>query len=145
MVCAILVSVQDGSVLQTVVTGLGSVVCTTWIPNVGVTACSGRSKVRELHLCHVLAVSVCHDDGGHLTHVLCLAQDVLLIRCTPEWISQNQILSSCRSVLRSQGILGLNRAPCMAVLLERLPILLQEQFNYERVSSARPTPPQTRP
>ncbi|XP_076139905.1 putative E3 ubiquitin-protein ligase HERC1 isoform X8 [Alosa pseudoharengus] len=95
-------SLRDGTVLQTVVTGLGSVVCTTWIPNVGVAACSGRSK------------------------------DVLLIRCTPEWISQNQVLASCRSVLRSQGILGLNRAPCMAVLLERLPILLQEQFNYER-------------
>ncbi|KAL2099644.1 hypothetical protein ACEWY4_004038 [Coilia grayii] len=95
-------SLRDGSVLQTVVTGLGSVVCTTWIPNVGIAACSGRSK------------------------------DILLIRCTPEWILQNHVLSSCRSVLRSQGILGLNRAPCMAVLLERLPILLQEQFNYER-------------
>lgn len=37
---------KDGSVLQTVVTGLGSVVCTTWIPNVGAAVCSGRSKVR---------------------------------------------------------------------------------------------------
>lgn len=35
---------QDGSVLQTV-TGLGSVVSTTWIPNLGVAACFGRSKV----------------------------------------------------------------------------------------------------
>ncbi|XP_030623810.1 probable E3 ubiquitin-protein ligase HERC1 [Chanos chanos] len=95
-------SLRDGSVLQTVVTGLGSVVCTTWVPNVGVTTCSGRSK------------------------------DVLLIRCTPDWISQNHALSSCRTVLRAQGILGLNRAPCMAVFLERLPILLQEQYNYER-------------
>ncbi|XP_050948731.1 probable E3 ubiquitin-protein ligase HERC1 isoform X3 [Labeo rohita] len=95
-------SLRDGSVLQTVVTGMGSVVCTTWIPNVGVTACSGRSK------------------------------DVLLIRCTPDWISQNHVLASCRSVLRSQGILGLNRAPCMAVFLERLPTLLQEQYSYEK-------------
>ncbi|XP_073791889.1 probable E3 ubiquitin-protein ligase HERC1 isoform X5 [Danio rerio] len=95
-------SLRDGSVLQTVVTGMGSVVCTTWIPHIGVTACSGRSK------------------------------DVLLIRCTSDWISQNHILASCRSVLRSQGILGLNRAPCMAVFLERLPTLLQEQYNYEK-------------
>uniref|UniRef100_A0A9J8ANE0 HECT-type E3 ubiquitin transferase n=1 Tax=Cyprinus carpio carpio TaxID=630221 RepID=A0A9J8ANE0_CYPCA len=95
-------SLRDGSVLQTVVTGMGSVVCTTWIPHIGVTACSGRSK------------------------------DVLLIRCTPDWISQNHILASCRSVLRSQGILGLNRAPCMAVFLERLPTLLQEQYSYEK-------------
>uniref|UniRef100_A0A6Q2WPS0 HECT-type E3 ubiquitin transferase n=1 Tax=Esox lucius TaxID=8010 RepID=A0A6Q2WPS0_ESOLU len=95
-------SLQDGSILQTVVTGLGSVVSTTWIPNVGVAACSGRSK------------------------------DVLLIRCTPDWISQNHVLASCRTILRAQGILGLNRAPCMAVFLERLPRLLQEQYSYER-------------
>ncbi|XP_037401666.1 probable E3 ubiquitin-protein ligase HERC1 isoform X2 [Pygocentrus nattereri] len=95
-------SLRDGSVLQTVVTGLGSVVCTSWIPHVGVATCSGRSK------------------------------DVLLIRCSPDWISQNHVLASCRTVLRSQGILGLNRAPCMAVFLERLPALLQEQYNYER-------------
>ncbi|KAE8284964.1 putative E3 ubiquitin-protein ligase HERC1 [Larimichthys crocea] len=94
-------SLQDGSVSQTV-TGLGSVVNTTWIPNLGVAACFGRSK------------------------------DVLLICCTPDWISQNHVLASCRMVLRSQNILGLNRAPCLAVFLERLPLLLQEQYNYER-------------
>lgn len=38
-------------------------------------------------------------------------------------------------VLRSQNILGLNRAPCLAVFLERLPLLLQDQYNYERVIS----------
>ncbi|XP_041825741.1 probable E3 ubiquitin-protein ligase HERC1 isoform X2 [Melanotaenia boesemani] len=94
-------SLQDGSVLQTV-TGLGSVVSTAWIPNLGVAACFGRSK------------------------------DVLLICCTPDWISQNHVLASCRMVLRSQNILGLNRAPCLAVFLERLPLLLQEQYSYER-------------
>ncbi|KAM7392705.1 hypothetical protein PAMA_007702 [Pampus argenteus] len=94
-------SLQDGSVLQTV-TGLGSTVSTTWIPNLGIAACFGRSK------------------------------DVLLICCSPDWISQNHVLASCRMVLRSQNILGLNRAPCLAVLLERLPLLLQEQYNYER-------------
>uniref|UniRef100_A0A1A7W928 HECT-type E3 ubiquitin transferase n=1 Tax=Iconisemion striatum TaxID=60296 RepID=A0A1A7W928_9TELE len=94
-------SLQDGSALQTV-TGLGSVVSTTWIPNLGVAACFGRSK------------------------------DVLLICCTPDWISQNHMLASCRMVLRSQNILGLNRAPCLAVFLERLPLLLQEQYSYER-------------
>lgn len=67
------------------------------------------------------------------TYLFVQSQDVLLIRCTPDWISQNHILASCRSVLRSQGILGLNRAPCMAVFLERLPTLLQEQYSYEKV------------
>lgn len=45
------------------------------------------------------------------------------------------MLASCRMVLRSQNILGLNRAPCLAVFLERLPLLLQEQYNYERVGT----------
>ncbi|XP_076014530.1 putative E3 ubiquitin-protein ligase HERC1 isoform X2 [Genypterus blacodes] len=94
-------SLQDGSVLQTV-TGLVSVVSTTWIPNIGVAACFGRSK------------------------------DVLLVCCTPDWISQHHVLASCRTVLRSQNIPGLNRAPCLAVFLERLPMLLQEQYTYER-------------
>lgn len=64
---------------------------------------------------------------------LFLSQDVLLICCTTDWISQNHVLASCRMVLRSQNILGLNRAPCLAVFLERLPLLLQEQYSYERV------------
>lgn len=98
-------SLQDGSVLQTM-TGLGSVVNTTWIPNVGVTACFGRSK------------------------------DVLLICCTPEWIRQNHVLALCRMSLRSQNILGLNRAPCLSVFLERLPLLLQDQYNYEKIHVA---------
>ncbi|XP_033952277.1 probable E3 ubiquitin-protein ligase HERC1 isoform X3 [Pseudochaenichthys georgianus] len=98
-------SLQDGAVLQTV-TGLGSVVSTTWIPNLGVAACFGRSK------------------------------DVLLICCTPDWISQNHVLASCRMVLRSQNVLGLNSAPCFAVFLERLPLLLQAQYNYEKTHVA---------
>uniref|UniRef100_A0A4W6C7G9 HECT-type E3 ubiquitin transferase n=1 Tax=Lates calcarifer TaxID=8187 RepID=A0A4W6C7G9_LATCA len=105
-------SLQDGSVLQTV-TGLGSVVSTTWIPNLGVAACFGSCGLS-----------------------LFLSQDVLLICCTPDWISQNHVLASCRMVLRSQNILGLNRAPCLAVFLERLPLLLQEQYNHERTHVA---------
>nr|XP_015195044.1 PREDICTED: probable E3 ubiquitin-protein ligase HERC1 isoform X5 [Lepisosteus oculatus] len=95
-------SLWDGAVLQTVMTGLGSVISTTWIPDVGVAVCSGRSK------------------------------DVLLIRCSSDWISQNHVLASCRMVLRSQGIVGLNKSPCMAVFLERLPLLLQEQYIHEK-------------
>ncbi|GCC28307.1 hypothetical protein chiPu_0006736 [Chiloscyllium punctatum] len=95
-------SLQDGSVLQTVVTGLGSVVGVAWIPDIGVAACSSRSK------------------------------DVLLIRCCPEWISQNHILASCRMALRAQGIIGLNKAPCMKVFIERLHLLLRTQYAYEK-------------
>ncbi|KAG2466568.1 HERC1 ligase, partial [Polypterus senegalus] len=95
-------SLLDGSLLQSVVTGLGSVISTAWILDIGIAACCGRSK------------------------------DVLLIRCTPDWITQNHILASCRMTLRSQGIVGLNKAPCITVFLERLPMLLQEQYIYEK-------------
>ncbi|XP_055489136.1 LOW QUALITY PROTEIN: probable E3 ubiquitin-protein ligase HERC1 [Leucoraja erinacea] len=95
-------SLQDGSVLQTVVTGLGSVVGIAWIPDMGVAVCSSRSK------------------------------DVLLIRCSPEWILQNHILPSCRMALRAQGIVGLNKTPCMKAFIERLPLLLHTQYAYEK-------------
>ncbi|MEE6526294.1 hypothetical protein FKM82_026852, partial [Ascaphus truei] len=37
-------SLRDGSVLQTVVTGSGTITTTVWIPEVGVAVCSNRSK-----------------------------------------------------------------------------------------------------
>ena len=58
-----------------------------------------------------------------------------MILCNTDWMSQNHVLASCRTVLRTQGILGLSRAPCMAVFLERLPVLLHEQYSYERVGT----------
>jgi len=43
-------SLRDGSVLQTVVIGSGAIQTTVWIPDVGVAACSNRSKViLQLH------------------------------------------------------------------------------------------------
>ncbi|XP_053573264.1 probable E3 ubiquitin-protein ligase HERC1 isoform X5 [Bombina bombina] len=95
-------SLRDGSVLQSVVTGSGAITTTVWIPEVGVAACSNRSK------------------------------DVLVVNCTPEWITSNHILATCRTALKQQGIVGLNMAPCMQTFLERLPIMLQEQYVYEK-------------
>ncbi|KAH0619794.1 hypothetical protein JD844_014057 [Phrynosoma platyrhinos] len=95
-------SLRDGSVLQSVVIGSGAIQTTVWIPEVGVAACSSRSK------------------------------DVLVVNCTSEWISGNHVLATCRTALKHQGILGLNMAPCMRAFLERLPIMLQEQYAYEK-------------
>ncbi|XP_055453781.1 probable E3 ubiquitin-protein ligase HERC1 isoform X7 [Psammomys obesus] len=95
-------SLRDGSVLQTVVIGSGAIQTTVWIPEVGVAACSNRSK------------------------------DVLVVNCTAEWASANHILATCRTALKQQGILGLNMAPCMRAFLERLPMMLQEQYAYEK-------------
>ncbi|XP_032830981.2 putative E3 ubiquitin-protein ligase HERC1 isoform X4 [Petromyzon marinus] len=96
-------SMQDGSVLQTVVSGSGSITSMVWIPDVGVATCSNRSK------------------------------DVLVVSCMADWVSKHQVLATCRTALRSQGIVGLSAAPCMRALLERLPIMLQEQYLHEKL------------
>uniref|UniRef100_A0A7N9CR90 HECT and RLD domain containing E3 ubiquitin protein ligase family member 1 n=1 Tax=Macaca fascicularis TaxID=9541 RepID=A0A7N9CR90_MACFA len=95
-------SLRDGSVLQTVVIGSGAIQTTVWIPEVGVAACSNRSK------------------------------DVLVVNCTAEWAAANHVLATCRTALKQQGVLGLNMAPCMRAFLERLPMMLQEQYAYEK-------------
>ncbi|XP_036697174.1 probable E3 ubiquitin-protein ligase HERC1 isoform X1 [Balaenoptera musculus] len=95
-------SLRDGSVLQTVVIGSGAIQTTVWIPDVGVAACSNRSK------------------------------DVLVVNCTAEWAAANHVLATCRTALKQQGVLGLNMAPCMRAFLERLPVMLQEQYAYEK-------------
>ncbi|KAI3361765.1 hypothetical protein L3Q82_002108 [Scortum barcoo] len=88
------------------------------------------TAVKSLSFCSSGLALVSGGIGGLLN--IWSLQDVLLICCTPDWMSQNHVLASCRMVLRSQNILGLNRAPCLAVFLERLPLLLQEQYSYER-------------
>ncbi|KTF92774.1 hypothetical protein cypCar_00003724 [Cyprinus carpio] len=95
-------SLRDGSVLQTVVAGSGAIHSTVWIPDVGVAVCSNRSK------------------------------DVLVVNSSSESMSTNHVLATCRTALKKQGVVGLNMAPCMRAFLERLPIMLQEQYAYEK-------------
>lgn len=101
----------------------------------GVAACFGRSKVINMNKNHLSkkTILIAFFSEHSALFFFFLSQDVLLICCTPDWISQNLLLASCRMVLRSQNIMGLNRAPCLVVFLERLPFLLQEQYSYERV------------
>lgn len=95
-------SLRDGSVLQTVVAGSGAIQNIVWIPDVGVAVCSNRSK------------------------------DVLVVNCSKDFIASNHVLATCRTALKKQGVVGLNMAPCMRAFLERLPIMLQEQYAYEK-------------
>uniref|UniRef100_A0A673N4A9 HECT-type E3 ubiquitin transferase n=1 Tax=Sinocyclocheilus rhinocerous TaxID=307959 RepID=A0A673N4A9_9TELE len=95
-------SLRDGSVLQTVVAGSGAIHSTVWIPDVGVAVCSNRSK------------------------------DVLVVNSSAESMANNHVLATCRTALKKQGVVGLNMAPCMRAFLERLPIMLQEQYAYEK-------------
>lgn len=56
------------------------------------------------------------------------------MNCTSEWAAANHVLATCRTALKQQGVLGLNMAPCMRAFLERLPVMLQEQYAYEKVT-----------
>ncbi|XP_051919775.1 probable E3 ubiquitin-protein ligase HERC1 isoform X1 [Hippocampus zosterae] len=95
-------SLRDGSVVQTVVAGSGAIQNIVWIPDVGVAVCSNRSK------------------------------DVLVVNCSKEFMASNHVLPTCRTALKKQGVVGLNMAPCMRAFLERLPLMLQEQYAYEK-------------
>uniref|UniRef100_A0A3B4EYC5 HECT-type E3 ubiquitin transferase n=1 Tax=Pundamilia nyererei TaxID=303518 RepID=A0A3B4EYC5_9CICH len=95
-------SLRDGSVLQTVVAGSGAVQNIVWVSDVGVAVCSNRSK------------------------------DVLVVNCSKEFMASNHVLATCRTALKKQGVVGLNLAPCMRAFLERLPVMLQEQYAYEK-------------
>uniref|UniRef100_A0A1A7WGI3 HECT-type E3 ubiquitin transferase n=1 Tax=Iconisemion striatum TaxID=60296 RepID=A0A1A7WGI3_9TELE len=95
-------SLRDGSILQTVVAGSGAIQNIVWIPDVGVAVCSNRSK------------------------------DVLVVNCSKEFVGTNHVLATCRMALKKQGVVGLNMAPCMRAFLERLPVMLQEQYAYEK-------------
>lgn len=65
--------------------------------------------------------------------VPCAVQDVLVVNCSKEFMASNHVLSTCRTALKKQGVVGLNMAPCMRAFLERLPVMLQEQYGYEKV------------
>ncbi|XP_054587942.1 probable E3 ubiquitin-protein ligase HERC1 isoform X4 [Nothobranchius furzeri] len=95
-------SLRDGSILQTVVAGSGAIQNIVWIPDVGVAVCSNRSK------------------------------DVLVVNCSKEFVGSNHVLATCRTALKKQGVVGINMAPCMRAFLERLPVMLQEQYAYEK-------------
>lgn len=60
-------------------------------------------------------------------------QDVLVVNSSAEFMANNHVLATCRTALKKQGVVGLNMAPCMRAFLERLPIMLQEQYAYEKV------------
>jgi E3 ubiquitin-protein ligase HERC1 len=47
-------------------------------------------------------------------------------------MAQICVLAGARASLLRQGVTGLHRAPCLRALLQALPTLLQEQYQYEK-------------
>lgn len=75
-------------------------------------------------------MKLCYIDVKFLS--LCF-QDVLVVNCSKEFMASNHVLATCRTALKKQGVVGLNMAPCMRAFLERLPVMLQDQYAYEKV------------
>lgn len=121
--------------LQTVVAGSGAIQNIVWIPDVGVAVCSNRSKVSILPITRVKKKSKITFFIFFFHWILNLLQlqDVLVVNCSKEFMTSNHVLATCRTALKKQGVIGLNVAPCMRAFLERLPVMLQEQYAYEKV------------
>jgi E3 ubiquitin-protein ligase HERC1 len=47
-------------------------------------------------------------------------------------VAQILVLAGARASLLRQGVTGLHSAPCLRALLQALPTLLQEQYQYEK-------------
>ena len=60
-------------------------------------------------------------------------QDPVLLKFNADWHRKHRIVAWARDKLRMQGITGLSESVCLRVLLERLPNIMQEQYNYEKV------------
>ncbi|MEQ2204789.1 hypothetical protein XENOCAPTIV_018529 [Xenoophorus captivus] len=96
--------------------------------------CSACQRLDILRICRF----TCYSLSLRLHHLhLVLSrsgfQDVLVVNCSKEFMASNHVLATCRTALKKQGVVGLNMAPCMRAFLERLPVMLQEQYTYEKV------------
>ncbi|XP_035829751.1 probable E3 ubiquitin-protein ligase HERC1 isoform X3 [Aplysia californica] len=59
-------------------------------------------------------------------------KDVVILNYSSELFHTNRVLALARKSLKQQGIMGLNQAKCFLSLLQRLPAMLQEQYQLEK-------------
>lgn len=83
-------------------TGTGGVHSLTWLGETGLAVCFGRSK------------------------------DVRIVHYGMREMVQIRVLAGARASLLRQGVTGLHSARCLRALLQALPTLLQEQYQYEK-------------
>ncbi|XP_071845609.1 probable E3 ubiquitin-protein ligase HERC1 isoform X3 [Apostichopus japonicus] len=66
--------------------------------------------------------------------VLCFKQsrELTLLNVTEDWYQKHRNFAVCRMSLAAQGIQSVKKAPCLSAFLEKLPKILQDQYNYEK-------------
>ncbi|KAJ8304108.1 hypothetical protein KUTeg_017691 [Tegillarca granosa] len=80
----------------------GSVTDLIWFADHGISACYNRTK------------------------------DVVIIHYLPELYNKHRGQAIARKSMKQQGIVGLSHAPCLQGLLLNLPMMLQDQYLYEK-------------
>ncbi|KAH9513368.1 putative E3 ubiquitin-protein ligase herc1 [Bulinus truncatus] len=63
-------------------------------------------------------------------------KDVVILNYTSELFHSNRVTALARKSLKQQAIMGLSQAKCFFSLLQKLPSMLQEQYQYEKSISA---------
>ncbi|XP_033110674.1 probable E3 ubiquitin-protein ligase HERC1 [Anneissia japonica] len=61
------------------------------------------------------------------------SKDVVMIHYNHEFYVKHRVYAASCMALLKQSIVGLHQAPCLAALIEKLPRILQEQYNYEKL------------
>jgi hypothetical protein len=64
-----------------------------------------------------------------------MQQDVIVVSYPSDFYHKTKVLATSRVALKQQGIVGLSQAPCLKGLLTSLPLILQEQYLYEKVNN----------
>ncbi|KAH9513367.1 putative E3 ubiquitin-protein ligase herc1 [Bulinus truncatus] len=59
-------------------------------------------------------------------------KDVVILNYTSELFHSNRVTALARKSLKQQAIMGLSQAKCFFSLLQKLPSMLQEQYQYEK-------------
>ncbi|ESP05641.1 hypothetical protein LOTGIDRAFT_181433 [Lottia gigantea] len=130
--------------IKTLLGHLTSVSCLTFSPN-GLMLVSGCVKglvnIWSLHdacLCQTYTGngtirSLCWFSDRMIAVCSSRSKDLTIIHFSPEnYNRNNRIVSVARKSLKSRGLVGLHQAPCFRGLLQRLPDLLQEQYQHEK-------------
>lgn len=97
----------------------------------------------QISYCQVFLSSKSHLSCEYMTiisRIVCntltfspsLMQDVRIVQYGMTELAQSRVLAGARASLLHQGVTGLHSAPCLRALLQALPTLLQEQYQYEK-------------
>ncbi|KAJ8304849.1 hypothetical protein KUTeg_018432 [Tegillarca granosa] len=135
------VNLEEPSVLNPVVTLQGhmtTVTCLAFSPNaLMLTSGCTRGWVNDGSLLQT------HIENGSVTDLIWFAdhgisacynrtKDVVIIHYLPELYNKHRGQAIARKSMKQQGIVGLSHAPCLQGLLLNLPMMLQDQYLYEK-------------